>query len=408
MRRIPRIYQSMVNDHLQNYSDKIILLAGPRQVGKTTLGHMCLEDNDYNEIYLNWDLKNDREKITGGLQNILKNSTSPELSEQGETRVIYFDELHKYGEWKSLLRGYHTELSHDDRIIVTGSASMESYKRGGESLKGISLLYHVFPITVAELVRSRPNEINISEPAELDTEKWKTLLEFGGFPDPFLHSDQAFYNRWSKDRDHLLFEVDLKSSEKAMEVETIKKLAEYLKLRVKHVTKYNTLADALNIQESDIKRFITQLESHYYCFSIQPWHKKKTGALRKNPKIYLWDWSELSDRGARYENMVAVHLKKAIDFWNDNGGKYDLFYLIGNEGEVDFLATKDNKPWLMVEVKSSRGKMYKCMDCFKNYLGGIPHVLQVIGDMSYQEIDCFEQRAEIKEVPMITFLSQLV
>jgi uncharacterized protein len=117
-----------------------MLLAGPRQVGKTTLGHMCLEENRYIEIYLNWDKKNDRDKITGGIQKIFSNVTSPELSEYGKTRVIYFDELHKHTGWKSLLRGCHDDLSRNDRIIVTGSASMESYKRGGESLKGISFL----------------------------------------------------------------------------------------------------------------------------------------------------------------------------------------------------------------------------------------------------------------------------
>jgi uncharacterized protein len=263
------------------------------------------------------------------------------------------------------------------------------------------------PLQLQSLVRLRPNKFGINEPAELDAERWDALLKFGGFPDPFLKSNQAFYNRWSKDRDAQLFEEDLKSAEKAKDNAAIKKLAELLRFQVKHVVNYDTLADSLDYQVKDIKGFINRLENHYYCFSIQPWHKKSTKILRKNPKTYLWDWSVLSGKGARYENLVAVHLKKAIEFWNDNGGRYDLFYLTGDEGEVDFLVTKNEKPWLMAEVKSARGKTQKCIPHFINYLGDIPHVLQVVGDMPYQEIDCFEQRSGT-EVSMITFLSQLV
>lgn len=409
MDKIQRVYQTVIHHHLENYGDKIILLAGPRQVGKTTLGHMCLESDKYRKKYLSWDEKKDQEKIMNGLSTI-DDTISYDISDQDKYTVYYFDEIHKYPKWKDLLRSWHAKLKSNDRIIVTGSARMEEYKKGGESLKGLSFLYHVFPLTVAEIIRSDPDLRDINPPKEIDNEKWNALLQFGGFPDPYLKSDILFYNCWSKDKDHLLIYDDIRDHEKSVTIKKIEKLANSIRDRVKNTTNYTTLASYLNVKEMEIKNWISKLESHYYCFSIQRWSKKSDAKSTKNPKIYLWDWSELTDKGARYENIVAVHLKKAIYFWNDNGGNYDLYYLEDerNNKNVDFLILKNSHPWLMLEIKSSNKKgVSEDLKHFKDYMKTVPHVLQVVGDMTYQDLNCFELK-KIISVPMKTFLSQLV
>lgn len=412
MSNLPRIYESIIDDHLQKYADKMILLAGPRQVGKTTFGKMCLSKERYNQIYLNWDDKSKQKIIIGGLPKILESLESHKLSAQDKLKVIYFDELHKYKKWKLLLRGYQSNLESDCRIVVTGSARMEVLKKGGESLKGLCFLYHVFPISVAELIRNNPNLLYTNEPLQLDKERWDALVKFGGFPDPYLKSDMAYYNRWSASIDQQLFGEDLKNSEvlgKSIDSKKIKKLADLLKCQVSSKVNYTSSANNLNVKEEQIKSWVSQLESLYYCFEIFPWNKQVPKTICRNPKIYLWDWSGLSDEGARYENLVAVHLKKAIDFWNNNGGKYELYYLDGKMGEVDFLVTKDEKPWLMVEVKSSEENIHPALHNYISYLTEVQYILQVIGNMPYQDLDCFNtQKQEIRRVPMITFLSQLV
>ena len=406
MNKIQRIYQFIINEHLQDHANKIILLVGPRQVGKTTLGNMCLNHQEYHNIYLNWDLKKHQKLIKSGIKSIIQKFSSDALDEQDKINVIYFDELQKYKQWKSLLRGYHSKLTEDCRIMVTGSAKMEVYKTGRSSLKGICLLYRVFPLSVAEIVRNNPKRIGVNEPIKIDDDKWNALLRFGGFPDPYLTCTEAYYNKWSKDRDHLLLDQDLTDINTSIDVKNISNLIQQLKSQVKHQVKYNTLADNFNVKEEKIKNWISLLENLYYCFSIQPWYRSKAKTLKSNPKIYLWDWAELSDQAARFENLVAIHLKKAIEFWNDNGGKYELYYLQSPKGEVDFYVIKDNKPWSLVEVKSSKDKIHKALNHFNNNLKA-PHVLQVTGDMPYEEIDCFSlDKTEV--VPMITFLSQLV
>lgn len=408
MSQIQRIYQTVIEEHLQNYGDKIILLAGPRQVGKTTLGHICLNSDKYIKIYLNWDVFEDKNKITMGL-NKIRNLIPNNIHDYGKHIVYYFDEIHKYDKWKGLLRGYQSRLNKSERIIITGSARMEVHKIGGESLKGLSFLYHVFPITVGEVVRNTPKSNDINYPLKINQEEWDSLLRFGGFPQPFLNSNTSFHNRWIRDKDHQLFEEDLRDILKAKEIDNINKLTTQIKARVKHQVNYTTLADNLNVKEQQVREWIAQLEWHYYCFSIPQWNKKSDISLKKNPKLYLWDWSELSDKGAVYENIVAVHLRKAIYFWNDNGEKYELFYLWNKKAdrEVDFLITRNNNPWLMVEVKSSENNIEPALEYYSKLIGNIPHVLQVTANMPYQDIDCFSL-GKIARVPMTTFLSQLV
>ena len=129
----------------------------------------------------------------------------------------------------------------------------------------------------------------------------------------------------------------------------------------------------------------------------------------KQPKVYLWDWALISEVGARNENVVASHLLKAVHLWQDCGlGNYDLHFIRDKEKrEVDFLVTKDEKPWFLVEVKSGNNQpISKHLHYFQQQLD-VPHAFQVVFDMPYEDIDCFEYTTPIK-VPAMTFLSQLV
>lgn len=88
------------------------------------------------------------------------------------------------------------------------------------------------------------------------------------------------------------------------------------------------------------------LESFYCCFTLKPWTKNISRSLLKEPKVFLWDWSEIKDLGARTENFIVSHLLKAVHFWTDAGlGKYDLFFIRDkDQREVDFIVTPDDEP----------------------------------------------------------------
>ncbi|MBU1558571.1 MAG: DUF4143 domain-containing protein, partial [Gammaproteobacteria bacterium] len=156
-------------------------------------------------------------------------------------------------------------------------------------------------------------------------------------------------------------------------------------------------------------RWIKTLESFYYCFSLHPWTKNITRSLLKEPKIFLWDWSLLSDPGAKMENFVACHLMKATQFWTDQGlGDYKLYFIRDLEkNEVDFLVSKNDQAWFLVEVKaSSNGGISKHLYKFQKQTGA-PHAFQVVFDLEYVDKDCFSINDPVI-VPVRTFLSQLV
>ena len=125
--------------------------------------------------------------------------------------------------------------------------------------------------------------------------------------------------------------------------------------------------------------------------------------------MYLWDWSVIEDRGMRNENFVASHLLKAVHFWQDTGlGNYGLHFIRDREKrEVDFLITRDDKPWCLIEVKSSyKEPLSKNLLHFKEKLS-VPHAFQVACNLEYQDINLFELKTP-KIVSAQTFLSQLV
>ena len=151
------------------------------------------------------------------------------------------------------------------------------------------------------------------------------------------------------------------------------------------------------------------MEALYFCFRVSPWHSNVARALRKEPKYYLWDWSQVKEPGARAENMVASALLKAVHWWTETGqGKFALHFIRDKQKrEVDFLIARDNHPWLLVEVKPGENtRLSNSLDYFQRQVGA-RHAFQVAFNMDFVERDCFEIRQPII-VPAKTFLAQLV
>lgn len=386
----------------------MVFLAGPRQVGKTTLSRQTVEGT-YSYQYLNWDNIVHREIILSGINKIYQGFKPEVLSEKNTLPLIIFDELHKYKNWKTLLKGYFDEISDRCKIMVTGSAKLNVYRKGGDSMMGRYFLYHIHPLSVAEINGANIRTTELIPPYKIDDDSWDCLLKFGGFPEPFSMASETFYNRWSSLKQEQLFREDLRDLSKIHDIARIELLAELLTRQVSSIVKYTELAKKIQVTEPTIRQWITTLRNIYYCFQLQPWSRNVSRSLLKTPKIYCWDWSLLQDKGALYENLVASHLHKAAHYWTDQGfGEYKLYYLRDKDGhEVDFLVTKNKRPWLMVEVKSSTdGILDPNLLHFSKYLKA-PHVLQVVADMPYIDKDCFSfDRPMI--VPLKTFLSQLV
>lgn len=402
-----RMYEAIILDHLSKYT-QMIFLAGPRQVGKTTIAKHCGEKFDYKK-YLNWDITSHREQILSGEEHITQDMPLSTPATFGKKPLIIFDELHKYKKWKNFLKGFVDSYREDLHILVTGSAQFNVVRRGGDSLMGRYFLYRVHPFSVAEMLQtSLPTQL-YSSPKKIADDQWNTLFEFGGFPEPLLKQEKIFYTRWQNSHQEQLFRGDIRDLAHIQELAQLEILAVLLQRQAGQLVNFSELAKKIRVADTSIRRWIKILESFFYCFSIQPWTKNVARSLLKNPKIYLWDWSIIEDRGQKIENFVACHLLKAVHGWSDLGfGKYKLYFVRDKEGhEVDFLITENEKPWALIEVKSSmKEPLSKNLAFFQSQLGA-KHVFQLVFDMPFQDIDCFQLKNS-KIVSLKTFLSQLI
>ena len=274
---------------------------------------------------------------------------------------------------------------------------------------GRYLRYRCHPLSVGEILHPTLPTQEIRPPGLLEEELFLKLLNYGGFPDPFLKGSKRFWNQWKGLRAEQLFREDLRDLTRIQEVAQLEVLAELLRHQSGQLTSYEALAKKVRVSPNTIRSWLEALRAFYYCFELRPWSKNITRSLIKEPKYYLWDWSLCENDGARAENFIASHLLKAVHFWTDYGfGDFHLYFLRDKEKrEVDFIVTKNQKPWMLVEVKRSENKGLSSSLLHFQAQTGAPYAFQVAVEMNYVDSDCFA--AEVPQVvPARTFLSQLI
>lgn len=274
---------------------------------------------------------------------------------------------------------------------------------------GRYLLYRLHPLSIREIVDPSLPAEEIQKPVPISKDDYDALLQYGGFPEPYLKRSKTFYQQWKRLRTEQLLREDLRDLSRVQEIGQIQLLAEFLEQQASHALNYSHLAAKIKVSDPTLRRWIELLKNLFVCFTIQPWSKNLTRSLVKEPKIYLWNWAMVENPGAKYENFIASHLYKAVQFWTDRGlGDYGLYYLRDKEKrEVDFLVTKNGKPWFLVEAKASGQQgisrwLYYYQEKLK-----VPHAFQIGFDLPYIDKDCFEYNEPII-VPAQTFLSQLI
>lgn len=375
---------------------------GARQVGKTTLSKL-IANNFKQSTYFNWDIDEHRELILSGQKFIEK--IFP-INTIGPKPLIVFDELHKYRNWKNFIKGFFDLYQDHYKIIVTGSAHLNIFQKGGDSIMGRYTPYTVHPFSIGEL-NPNPIEQLFRKPHSISEQDMISLYNFGGFPNPFLTRDQQTYNQWKRTRRTQLFREDVRDLTSVHEVSQLELCAQILSYQSGCILNRSTIAKKLQVGIQTIGRWIDILNQFYYAFTIRPWSKNIPHSLIKEPKVYLYDWSLVTDEGARFENLVACHLKKSVDFWNENGlGEFELYFLRDKrQREVDFLITRDEQPWIMIEAKSTNQSLTPAIYYYQEHLKP-PFAFQVIKNMEYVEVDCFSKEGAFI-VPARTLLSQL-
>ncbi len=400
-----RLYDEIARHHLKKYR-QMLFLVGPRQVGKTTTG-LGLSDEFEQFYYLNWDVPRDRALLTGDYEALESHLKLDRVGQRDA--LVVLDEIHKRPKWKDFLKGFFDAYHEKIKIVVTGSARLDILKHMGDSLMGRYFVHRVHPITIAELLDPSLRSEIIRPPAPVGREKLRRLFTLGGFPEPYLTNETEFSLQWQKLRFSQLFRGDLREITQIRELSQIELLGEMLRHQAGQLCKYETLAAKAQVSAPTIKKWIELLKAFFYCFTLSPFSRNIPRSLLKEPKIYLCDWSQVLDKGARIENFVACHLLKAVQHWNDRGmGQFGLHFVRDKDKrEVDFLITQEDKPWCLIEVRASQNSgISKALRHFHKEIQP-EHSLQLVFDADYVEADCFAQKGPII-APVSTFLSQLV
>jgi predicted AAA+ superfamily ATPase len=310
---------------------KMVLLAGPRQCGKTTFARSLL---DAHGQYLNWDIAADRRVIRA-------------IAWPKDASLIVLDELHKAPKWKNLLKGVVDEFRNRPPVLVTGSARLDAFRKTGDALTGRHYFYRLHPVDVAEsraLLPGAPLHDRVSR-----------LLQTGGFPESYLHPEDAA--RLRNDRMDLVIREDLRDLSRVSAWQGARDLIELLRERVGKPVSYANLAQDLGISPPTAKSWVDLLDKLYVVFLLQPWSSRVARGIRKEKRVYFYDCAAAYDDsgGAQLENMVACSLLRFIQFRRDSTGEnWDLHYLRDREQrEVDFVVTLNRRVHWLIEVKKA-------------------------------------------------------
>jgi len=399
MRILKRLYSAILDETLCE-NRQMAFVAGPRQVGKTTT---CRELGD---VYLDWDNEDHRALILEGPGAVARYAGIERLSE-APTRIV-FDELHKYKRWKQFLKGFFDTYEDRFRIMVTGSSRLDVYRKGGDSLMGRYFLYRMHPFSVAELCRQEPSARPCEAPTQLPEEDWQALWEFGGHPEPYVKRSRRFSLRWRELRRHQLLREDIRDMTGIEDLDQLAVMARLLAERSSDQLIYTTVAKRVRVSGNTVRSWVATLCAFHYGFIVRPWRRNVTKALRKEPKWFLRDWSDIKDPGKRAETFCACHLLKAVEGWTDLGlGTFELRYVRdAQKREVDFIVIRDGEPWFLVEAKSGDVALSPHLEHFQKQTGA-SHAFQVSMNADYVAADCFARHAPTV-VPARTFFSQFL
>lgn len=347
MGMIPRRIIKFITEDIDG--EKMVLLSGPRQCGKTTLATELSSDSEY----YNWDIEKHRA--------LIKSSTLTE-----DKHLWILDEVHKWRRWRNWLKGMYDLHKRNHGFVVTGSARLDLYSRGGDSLQGRYFHYRLHPLTLSEILelptldyRKSTQQLTAPYNHKQVRPTVERLLSRGGFPEPYLAKSDTFAGRWRLAYSKRLVREDVRTLEQTQDLDQMELLYDRLPDLVGNNLSLNKLAISLEVAHQTASKWIAIFEKLYGCFYVLPYGGARINAVKKEKKLFLWDWSRNTEPGPRLENLVAVHLLRLVHWFEDVYGEVlDLRYFRDTDGhEVDFILLRNKKPWIAIEVKNSEKEL---------------------------------------------------
>lgn len=376
---IERTAISLIDTILTEFH-KMAFVSGPRQVGKTTLARQY-QRRFGQSLYLNWDSPPHQ-------RTILTDPAFVEKENRDPTRpfLVVLDEIHKYAHWKNYLKGLYDRYHDEFRFLVTGSGRLELFKKGGDSLLGRYFSVGLLPLSLGELSGRLTGlaafEQGVNSPPAASSDRrdaYEQLFRFGGFPEPFSRGRADFYNLWQAERKTLLVREDIRDASAIRHISLLEHLAQLIPQRLGSPLSINALREDVGVAFETARDWLLLLEQFFYLFRLTPFTTRVARTLRKEAKVYLFDWAEVEDESVRFENLVALHLLKAVRLWQARGDKtLSLNFIRDKEKrEVDFVLSDRGRPMCLIECKTSEQALAPSLVHFQNRLK-VPTAVQLV------------------------------
>jgi predicted AAA+ superfamily ATPase len=365
---------------------KMAFVAGPRQVGKTTLARRLLAETGTDDLYFNWDIENHRRLLIRHPGDFWQRQEGHNAHKRPR---LVLDEIHKFPRWKRFVKGLYDEHGKAIEILVTGSGRLDVFQRGGDSLFGRYNLFRLHPFTLGELLAEDRNSVNTPQDfwkilmnANTDKRAGKVLRDLEtltGFPEPLFAGSETRLRRWRQSHRTLVLREDLRDLTRIRDIGLVETLALLLPERIGSPLSVHALSEDLAVTFATVKGWIESMSRLYYLFTLKPYAGRLARTLRTAEKVYLFDPTGIENPGTRFENIVALHLRKLVDTWTDWGfGEFELHYVRDREKrEVDFLITERRKPYALIEAKLSARDVDPSLLYFAQRLKPL-HAVQVV------------------------------
>ena len=366
------------------FSRQMRFIAGPRQTGKTTIAKKKLERSSNDGLYYNWDKKELRNRYRHETDFV--SSDMLNLSKKNNIWVC-FDEIHKMPKWKNILKDFFDTHEKKVNFIVTGSARLDMFRKSGDSLAGRYFFFKLNPLLLSEIKGRKIAAIKPEKEANETVSKFISTMEYyqkplenmlkhSSFPEPLLRNNSLFSKKWHENYFEKIVKEDIRDISAIHQLEKVMDLLYLLPSKVGAPLSINSLKGDLELNFNTVRNYINYLNMAYILFEISPYNKKMHRLIKKEKKIYFYNYSIINNEAAKFENFVALELKARIDLWNDIcSDKYGLSFVRTRDGkETDFLILKNSQPFFLCEAKLSDTDISSHHYLHSKHLGDIPFV----------------------------------
>jgi predicted AAA+ superfamily ATPase len=378
MTYIKRYLETIIFDSV--FGRQMRFITGPRQCGKTTMAKEKLKNESSTDLYFDWESKKTREKYRNEVNFLPSNQNK-------KKKWVCFDEIHKMPKWKNILKGIFDTYEYNYNFMITGSARLDVLRRSGDSLTGRYFTFKLSPFILYETLQNYksdflPEEKSLNyvlknvEGKKFEQEKMQNLIEFSGFPDPYINCNKVFLKKWNGEYFETIIRTDMRDLSNIQYLEKAMDLIYLLPNKIGSPVSIDSLVQDVELNHRTVGRYLNHLALNYLIFFIPPYTGNIKRLNKKAKKAYFYNYSIIEDDGLKFENFVAFELKARIDLWNDKTpDKFDIFYVKTRDGrETDFLITRNSKPYFLCEAKLSEMKIDSHHKYFSERLGQIPFI----------------------------------